>query len=153
MFKTSYTDSVLPEGEYECRIVKAEQTKTKKDTPYLNIDMVIREDVEQPCARKHIWDSLFKNRETGQYSEKRMNQICQAAGIPEGVEISSIQDFCDTVILRCVRAVVKHKMDDYKGEKVSYVAYYKPSKFPVDNPEPGDNTSAVDDVDDEELPF
>lgn len=164
MFTTSYKDvgsgDLFPEGEFECQIIKAEVTRTKPKEgvgkPYISIELVGRDDVEQACGRKHIWDNLFKNKETGEYNAKRINSICKYTGVPEGLSLDE-QGFCDYIVLKYIRIVVKQQMDDYKGEKVARIRYYKPSA--VEGAEEAnkadfiDTSEYSDGVEDADLPF
>lgn len=161
MFKTNYKDvdsgSLLPEGEYEVTIIKAELRYTKtNNVPNISLDMVIREDVQQMNQRRHIFDSLFKSRETGMYNMQRIQSICKCAGLPEGDEYPDEYALCNMLMMRNIRIVVKQMMDDYKGEKVAKVHYYKPPQdaSTAASPAPAASNHGMEEVEPEDdLPF
>lgn len=133
---TNYKDldsgNLLAEGEYEVQIIKAGYTAPDGKTPHFLVEYLIRTDVEQRYGNKHLWDRLYKNKETGEYSN-RWQSICKCAGVPEGTPVNNEADLSNAIILKAIRVVIKHQKNDYRGgELEAKIAYYKPSKYPIE---------------------
>ena len=132
--KTDYKDidshDLMKEGEYEVIITHAEFKQPEDKTPYISIDMTIRKDIDQAYSGKHVFDSLYKVKATGEYNEKRLQQILKCAGCAEGIDIDSEETFCYTIKDAALRVVIKIVEDTYNGEtrKKERVHYYKPSE-------------------------
>jgi len=86
----------------------------------------------------------------------RIQSICKCAGLPEGDEYPDEYALCNALMMRNIRVVIKHMMDDYKGEKVAKVHYYKP---PQDAgtaivPPPATSNRGMEEVEiEDDLPF
>lgn len=61
--EAAQSNSLKPEGDYECLIAKVEERVTKNGKENLNISMVIRNDVEQNYKNGYIFDTLWKKKE------------------------------------------------------------------------------------------
>ena len=53
------TGGLVPVGEYEVVIKRGSQMATPGGTEYLNIPMVIRNDVEQPRQNAYLWHKVW----------------------------------------------------------------------------------------------
>ena len=141
MFSTNYDNvgngsELLPEGRYEVVIKTAQLNATKNDTPYIDVRMVIRNDVEQKYQNKYIFHSLWKKREPSPqdlsvdgYSFKQLMSLAKAAKLPSGKNYGSIEELCADFVGKCVIAEIEHKPD--KNEQLrERVKFCYESAFP-----------------------
>ena len=123
MFSTNYDEigngsELLPEGRYEAVIKAAQLNTTTNDTPYIDVRMVIRNDVEQKYQNKYIFHSLWKKREPSPqdlsvdgYSFKQLMSLAKAAKLPSGTNYRPIEELCADFVGKCVIAEIEHKPD------------------------------------------
>ena len=111
------TDAELPEGEYEAVIKYAGEDVTKVNkTPYINVTLVIRNDLDQLQKNRTIRHSVWHKKEPSQadlacggYSAKQIQSLSKAAGLPNGKEYDSIEDWCEDLGDKPVRITVEHE--------------------------------------------
>lgn len=137
-FSTNYDDlgsSLLPEGKYECIVKDAFPSETKKGTPYLDIRLVIRNDVEQKYQNKYIFHSIWKKKEPSEqdkqvdgYSFKQLMSLANAAGLPSGKNYASVEDLCKDFIGKCVNVETEH--DEHDGKTNVRVKYCNRTEYP-----------------------
>lgn len=137
-FSTNYDDlgsSLLPEGKYECIVKDAFPSETKKGTPYLDIRLVIRNDVEQKYQNKYIFHSIWKIKEPSEqdkqvdcYSFKQLMSLANAAGLPSGKSYASVEELCKDFVGKCVNAETEH--DEYDGKTNVRVKYCNKTEYP-----------------------
>lgn len=133
MFSTNYDDigsgGLLPAGKYEVIIKAAQLNETKNGTPYIDIRMVIRNDVDQAYKNKYIFHAIWKKKEpTPQdmsvdgYSFKQLMGLAKAAKLPNGKNYKSIDELCKDFVNRCVNVEIEHKPDGsgVDRERVKY---------------------------------
>lgn len=169
--------SPLPEGNYEMVIAKAQETTTKNGAESLQIDLVVRNDLDGVPAlsetnkkyhNRHVFNDNWKRKATGQYDMEGFQYILEAVGTPEGTSIPTIESFIDLLVGKPVKVFVKTEDNTYNGETkpVNRVAPWNYSKtdFPNvqhkfaegaksnnDNSAPFGNGAA--DINDDDLPF
>lgn len=152
--RTDYSNtgdfSALPIGEYEVFISKVTIKETSTKKPMLNVEMTIRDDVEQEGRKRKLFDNLVVQ----DNMMWKFNQVAKAAQLPEGQEIATHEDFAAAIQFKAVR--VKNKHEEYNGEKQDRIAFYKVSSVGGDfgNGE-GDTggTGETLDISDDDLPF
>lgn len=128
--------SLLPEGEYECIIKEAYQTATRLGTPFINIPLIIRDDVPDNPQHGRINHNLWMKREPTDadracdgYSAKQIQALSKAAGLPNGRQYADIDDWCADLAGRTVRVTVEH--DTYKGSTNARVKWVNESRYPA----------------------
>ena len=140
-FKANWSEaaqgsSIKPEGDYECLIAKVEERVTKNDKENLNISMVIRNDVEQNYKNGYIFDTLWKKKEPTNadlqvkgYSYGQIMALGKAAGLPDGKEYDSLEQFCSELVNKPLRVTIKH--EEYNGKTQERVSWRNPTKYPT----------------------
>lgn len=139
-YSTNYDDiggnELLPEGNYECIIKDALPNETQSGIPYLDIRLVIRNDVDQKYGNKYIFHSLWKKKEPSQaddqvdgYSFKQLMNLAKSAGLPAGKNYPSVDDLCKDFVGKCVAAEVEHQLAN-NGKTYARVKYCNETKFP-----------------------
>lgn len=134
--EAAQSNSLKPEGDYECLIAKVEERVTKNGKENLNISMVIRNDVEQNYKNGYIFDTLWKKKEPTNadlqvkgYSYGQIMALGKAAGLPDGKDYDSLEQFLEELIKKPVRVTIKH--GEWNGEKREEVSWLNPTKFPT----------------------
>ncbi len=140
-FKSNWNEaaqgsSIKSEGDYECLIAKVEERVTKNGKENLNISMVIRNDVEQGYKNGYIFNTLWKRKEPTEadlqvkgYGYGQIMALGKAAGLPDGKEYESLEQFCGELVNKPIRATIKH--EEYKGKMQERVSWLNPTKFPT----------------------
>jgi hypothetical protein len=127
-------------------------------TEFLRITFALRTDVEGQ-DRGNIDDVVFKNKETGEYNARRLNNLCKSAGIPEGTVFQDVDDLLKQLEGANLRIVVKTMFDDYKQKEVNKISYFKPTAKPLaklneaNPPKAQDGTKPKIEIKDEDLPW
>lgn len=122
-FRVDYEDNVVvPKGQYEVVITKAEPTTFGTGTDGVRVELTIREDIDQRMQGRKLYDKLF-------WTEKAFYKpmlIAKALGIPKGIKLGR-EDFAALILQMPVNANVVLKENDY-GEAESIVNYYRAGK-------------------------
>lgn len=126
--------SELPEGEYEAIIKYAGEDATKiSRTEYINVTMVVRNDIDQPCKNRTIRHSIWHKKEPspadvacGGYSSKQIQSLSKAVGLPNGKEYDNLEDWCEDLANKPVRITVEK--EEYQGQTHSRVRWINESK-------------------------
>lgn len=120
---TSNDYSPLPTGEYEMVINHAAERATQNGAESLQIDFIVRNDLDaaEPDTNakyhnRHLFMDNWKRKATGAYDMDGLQYILEAAQIPEGTQLNSIQDFCDALYRKPVRVYTKVSKEEYNGE-------------------------------------
>lgn len=124
-----------PEGDYEVLIVKAEEKQSKGGKLHLNLNLVIRNDVDQSYQNGYLFHTLWKRKEptaadlqVNGYGFGQVMALGKAAGLPNGKNYESLSDFLQELIGKPVRAHVVH--DEYNGNKREAIAWFNPTDYP-----------------------
>lgn len=167
---TSNSNEPLPAGEYEFIINSVQENATQSGAESIQFDLIVRNDLDQAMPstngkyhNRHLWVNEWKRRKTNQYDFDNFMYFMKAAGIPEGTEINTIEDFFKLMQGKTVRLNVKVSTNEYNGQKTKVNRPapwdWEPSKFPKVNHQwksnkPTDNTQQTDTtVGDSDLPF
>ncbi|MBD5429328.1 DUF669 domain-containing protein [Lactobacillus sp.] len=156
----------LPEGNYECVITKAGLDATKGGTEYINITLKVRKDLDNVDKLKetngkyhnrNVYVSIYKRRDTGEYSDEDLSNVMTAAGIPVGTEIASWDQFSELLQNKPVRAFVKVEDNTYQGKTTQRNRVWPNNFYKTDYPlqeDPFKDSNIADvEVNDNDLPF
>lgn len=131
-------NTLIAEGEYEVILKAPHEDATKAGTPYLNIPMVIRNDIAQKYQNAYIWHAIWLKKEPtkedeacGGYSSKRIQSLSKAAGLPNGKQYKNLSDWMQDLHQKMVRVTVKH--EEYNGNMQVRVGYIHETKYPQCN--------------------
>lgn len=118
MFKIDYDntmgDGMIKPGEYEVVVNSAKEDVTMGGTVHISIDLVVRNDIEQPYKNAHIWVKIWKGKETGIYNSAIINTIGMALSIPNGKNFASLDDLLADLEKKVCKVKVKH--EEYNGK-------------------------------------
>lgn len=138
-FSTDYEEvndfSILPEGSYECIIAGITEHTTKKGATGLNVNFVVRNDVEQQYKNRHIFYTMWKKKEPTArdmqvqgYSFGQIMTLSKSAKLPSGKSYETVLDLCNDLVNRPIRITVGHR--EYNGKTYEDVKYMAESKLP-----------------------
>lgn len=163
---------VVDAGDYEV-VLKVERKFTKDGTKeFLNLDFMIRDDIEQKFQGSHIFDKAWKDTTNPQWFDlKKLGSILVTQKGKEGYKTSfdEVDEFVQYINGIGLIVTVEKKFDDYAQKEVNSIKYlsYKPSnaapytKPAKENATPmedlgngvkGANTAQLD-LPDDSLPF
>jgi len=128
-FKSNHGDSdnpfgVLPVGEYEAIIKKAEHKTASTGSEMIALTLIIRDDYEQQGKKRQLFDNLV-------LTEKmvwKVNQVLKVVGSPDGIEFETAQELINVLQFQPVRIKVGQR--EWQGNKQNNVQEYKPTMKP-----------------------
>lgn len=128
---TQEQQGLIKPGDYEVIIKEVtEGASQQKGTPFIQIELVVRNDVNQEFKNKHLWFTIWDTpatREKGMYA-KQINTVSKHTGVQNGASFNSIADWGRFITNRPVIATVK--LEEYNGEQKERVSYISVTKFP-----------------------
>lgn len=135
-FSKASQGGLKPEGDYEVIIVKAEEKVTQNSgKTFLNLSMVIRNDVQQAYQNGYIFHSLWKRKDPTEadmqvngYSFGQIMALGKAAKLPDGKNYAGLEEFLRDLIDKPVRVHLVH--DTYNDKTRESVQYINPTEFP-----------------------
>lgn len=163
---------VVDGGDYEV-VLKVERKFVKDGTKeFLNLDFVIRDDVDQKFQGSHVFDKAWKDTTNPQWFDlKKLGSILVTQKGKEGYKTSfdEVDEFIQYINGISLIVTVEKKFDDFAQKEVNSIKYlsYKPTaagpyiKPTKENSKPlddlgggikGANTAQLD-VSDSDLPF
>lgn len=148
------------EGDYEVRVEKMEVRVLPSGTEKLFVQYRIRDDVEQKYKNACLFEDIWHEKENPNlFNRKRINRMLGTQEIKEGTVFASINKICDFMIGQNLIVHLVKQYDDYKGEEINSIAYYKktnsaPKKLGsgTPTPQPQPKNEEVE-INDEDLPF
>ncbi|SHF14016.1 Protein of unknown function [Tissierella praeacuta DSM 18095] len=149
--------SVIEEGIYEVLVVKAFEDVSKNGSIFINLHLVVRNDVDQKYKNKYIFASIWQNKETGQYHSGMINTVAKSLKIENGKRFNSLQELLDDFLNKTARVTVKH--EEYNGKTYERVQSWEPSRFNTCNhvfkesQNTGTGISGFYPVDNDDIPF
>lgn len=153
-FKVDYnntgTEPIKP-GEYEVTPTKYDVQAAASGNMRVIFNYEVRSDVSQPCQGQEI---RFDNFTVTEKSMWRFNQASKAAGIPDGIEFGSVEEWANTFLNRAVRVVVGERT--YDGKTFPEVKSFKESQFPkskTKSDDPFRDDGRPIDISEDDLPF
>jgi hypothetical protein len=151
--RTDYSNtgdfSALPIGEYECFITKVTMKTTKEtNKQMLNLQLTIRDDVEQAGQKRNFFDNLVVQ----DNMMWKFNQVAKAVELDEGTDLATPEDFAAAILYKAVRIKNKHRI--YEGETQDTIATYKVSNTggSATGGDPFAGGGSID-IGDDDLPF
>ena len=138
-FETNYQNNsdIIPEGFYECVIKSVYEDVTKGSKLYINVPLVVRNDIEQKFQNAYIWHSIWKKKEPNQndlavggYTAFGINMLSQAAGLKEGTRFETMEDWMESLKGLPVRVQVEHELNSYTNQMQARVKRLYPTQNP-----------------------
>ncbi len=113
----------LPTGDYEMIITQAGERATPNGAESLQIRLTVRNDLDEALPNTNgkyhnrvvFWDN-WRRKATSEYDLDQLQYVLDAAKIPEGTVLNSIDDFANAILHKPVLVHVKKAKDTYNGE-------------------------------------
>ncbi len=159
-FQVNHDEAVdfglIEEGEYEVIVAKAFEDAAKSGTMFINLHLVVRNDIDQKYKNKYIFANIWQSKDTGQYHPGMLNTVAKALRIENGKTYHSLEELLNDFKGRTARVTVKH--EEYNGRTYERVKAWEPSRFSTcnhqfKNEDGGMNIPGFMEVDDSEIPF
>ena len=109
-------NGTIADGTYEAVIFNVLEDATPGGAEFMNFDLVVRNDVEQKYQNAHIFQRVWRSKDTGKYNAGMINTIAQAANLADGKSYQSLKDLMSDFINHPVKVTVKNEKNEYKGK-------------------------------------
>lgn len=115
----------LPAGNYEMVINKVEERATKSGAESLQLDLVIRNDLDKApdlsetnakYHNRHVFVDNWKRHATGEYDADHLDIIMKAAGFPDHKSYDFPDEFISFLYHKPVRVKLSNEDNTYKGQ-------------------------------------
>ena len=125
----------IEDGVYEVVIDHVTEDATQSGAEFANVQMTIRNDLDQPHKNQKIWERIFKAKATGKYNMMMFNTIGKAAGLQSGKIYNSFEELLDDYRGKPVQVFVKNETSEYNGKTYENlnVKQWKQTAFPQVN--------------------
>ena len=148
-YEKNEASKLFEAGDYEARIERIEKRVLPSGKEKLSFMFRIRDDVEQAEQNRCVFDDIWKERDNPEhYNRRRINQLLGTQDIEDGKTFADIDAVIEELQGASLIVHVVKTFDDYIGQEVNKVAYYKTSAH---KPSQVGSTSAP--VIDDDLPF
>lgn len=155
-------NGTVADGTYEAVIFNVLEDATPGGAEFMNFDLIIRNDVDQKYQNAHIFQRVWRAKDTGKYNAGMINTIAQAAGMDDGKSYQSLEDLMSDFIDHPVKVNVKNEKNEYKGKTYDDLNVKRWNKSDYPNvqhlfkkapvkPQPKNNADTT--ISDDDLPF
>lgn len=145
--------SSIEDGIYEVFVSYAEQSASQSGTDFLDIRLKIRDDFTQKFRNNLIFDKVWINKQTLQYPEWALQRYAKAVGIPENVEVQSIEHFLELIKGKTLKVTVKNEQSEYNGKTYDNLNIKKMEQSTLPAYAGQAQTASAPAIDDLDLPF
>ena len=109
-------DGSVKDGTYETVIKKVEEKTANTGTKYVNFELVIRNDIQQPHQNQYIFNKAWQSKDEGKYNMRQFNTIGKAAQLQNGKTYNSFEELLNDFVGKPVRVTVKNETSEYNGK-------------------------------------
>jgi len=120
--------SLVKEGLYEVILEKADTKTLPSGKEKIGIQFRIRTDVEQDFGNRVIFEDIWKERDTEFFNRKRLNQLLGTQHFENGKTFANVEELLEAIRGTYLQIKVTEVFDDYRGEPVNGIAYYRSSE-------------------------
>ncbi|NBI05785.1 DUF669 domain-containing protein [Senegalia massiliensis] len=152
-----FEGGLIDEGVYEVVVGQAYEDAAKTGTQFINLHLIVRNDIEQKFQNKYIFASIWQSKQTGEYHKGMLNSVAKALQVPNGKKFNSLEELLNEFKGRTARVTVKH--EEYNDNTNARVKNWDQSKFNGCNHEFKNKVGNMQGmegfqpVDDEDIPF
>lgn len=156
----------VKDGTYECVVNRANEDATSGGSEYMELDLIIRNDIDQPYKNAHIFAKIWKTKDTGRYSEGMIMAVAQALQLQDGKQYNSLDELMADFVLKPVLVTIKNEKSESNGKEYDNLNVKKWEKSKIqgvmnhqfkkgDEPSFGNsnNQSTTVEINDDDLPF
>lgn len=162
----------IQDGTYEVIVSNVKEDATPGGAEFIDMVLVVRNDIEQKYQNTLIFHKIWKSKETGKFNQKSFNTIGAALQLQNGKQYGSLNDLLEDFVMKTCRVTVKNEESEYKGknyknvnvkqwlktnsiDKVQHVFKKKEKSMDSANDKLNDafGSSTQIDISDDDLPF
>jgi hypothetical protein len=122
---------LIKSGEYEVMIQEASVKTTPNGKEKISLKYKIREDVEQESKGRIVFEDIWKEKENPAFfNRKRLNLLLRTQDIENGKTYDDISGLLEDLKGSYLILKITVEMDDYRGEEVNRVIYYRHTHNP-----------------------
>lgn len=114
-YNDTYTDG-LADGWYEVVIQSATESATQNGAEYIDIPMVVRNDVPQNGKNALIFHKIWKKKDTGKYNLTAINTLGKAAKMDATKQYKSLDEVLADLQGKPLQVRVKNETSEYQGK-------------------------------------
>lgn len=115
-------------GKYEVLLTGWDAKETKTGTKYIELDFVVRNDIQQAHKNSHVWHKVWAKRGTTDYAIWAIITVAKAMQIPDGTSYGSLQDMLNALKGKLCAVNIVHNKDGYPE-----VDSFEPTAFAQNN--------------------
>lgn len=135
MFKINHDEAIefrdIEPGEYEVIVHTAVENVTPGGAVFLDIQLVVRNDIQQDFKNYRIFHKVFQSKSNGQYHPGFINAMAKAFQIPDGKQYNSVEHLLNDFVRKAAKVRVENR--EYKGKNYAEVKQWYPTSFPQVN--------------------
>lgn len=105
----------VADGTYETVVSTVTEDTAGTGNEFLKFDLIVRNDVDQKFKNSHIFQPVYRSKETGKYPQGRLMAIAKAAGLVDGKSYNDFEDFCNDFQGQPIQVTVRNETEEYKG--------------------------------------
>lgn len=156
-FNDKFEGTGIADGVYEVIVNLAKEDVNKGGSEYAQLDLVIRNDVQQKHSNMHIFHKIWKNKETGKYNFKTFNTLGWAFQLQENKSYNSIDDLLQDFFMKTAKITVKNEKSEFNGQTYDNlnVKRWEQTQLTQSQHQFKDKTNSAPtiDISDDDLPF
>lgn len=128
-FSKKTQGGAIKDGSYEVVVNRASEEATPSGAEYIELDLIVRNDVEQEYKNKHIFAKIWKAKKTNKYNEGTIMAIADALQLKDGTTYNSFAELLADFVLKTAYVTVKTEESQDKKYKNVNVNYWDKSKI------------------------
>ena len=106
-FSKKSQGGLIKDGTYEVVVNHANEDATPGGSEYIELDLIVRNDVDQEYQNKHIFAKVWKAKKTGKYNEGMIMAIADALGLEDGKTYDGLEDLLEDFIMKTAKVTVE----------------------------------------------
>lgn len=145
----------IADGTYEVVINWARENATPGGAEFIEFDLIVRNDVDQPYKNAHIFHKVWKSKADGKYNMKQFNTIAKACKLENGKSYASINDLLLDFTFKTAQVTIKNETSEYMGKTYenTNVKFWNESRLIGCNHTFKNTTPKTMEIDNNDLPF
>lgn len=123
-FSKKTQGGAIKDGSYEVVVNRASEEATPSGAEYIELDLIVRNDVDQEFKNKHIFAKVWKAKATGKYNEGTIMAIADALNLKDGATYNSFEELLADFVLKTAFVTIKTEESSDKKYKNTNVTYW-----------------------------
>lgn len=122
-FSKKTQGGAIKDGSYEVVVNRASEEATPGGAEYIELDLIVRNDVDQEYKNKHIFAKIWKAKKTNKYNEGTIMAVADALQLKDGTTYNNFEELLADFVLKTAYVTVKTEESQdkkYKNVNVNY---------------------------------